>query len=69
MYLNGVSGIYAFPNNDGTFYIKVNMEYSDKEYPCKSGNCVFKIPRATMEIKEIRSEDTNELFQLSLLAD
>lgn len=69
MYLNGVKGIYAFPNNDGTFYIKVNVEYSDKECPCKSGICVFEIPMGTIEIKSVHPDNTDELFSLSLLAD
>ena len=59
MNLSGVKEIYAKPNNDGTFCVKVSMECSDQ------GNCILMFPRAKTEIIALGSNNGGELLMFA----
>lgn len=71
MNLSGVKEIYAKPNNDGTFHVRVIMECTDQEHPLGKGkykthsNCISEFPRAKIEIVALASNNRGELFQFT----
>lgn len=71
MNFSGVKEIYAKPNDDGTFYVRVTMECADQEHSLGKrkykihSNCISEFPRAEIEIVALVSNNDGELLRFT----
>lgn len=71
MNINGVQEIYASPNSDGTFYVRVSIGCIDQEHPLGKGaykthiSGVLEFPKAKVEIIAFESDDSGNIIKFT----